>query len=69
MLEPTGPDTLVFVTLNRAKVCCRLAPDQSPQPGSSLQSLRFDPSRALLFDAQSGERLRAEPRGDVARTR
>jgi len=65
VVEPTGPDTLAFVTLNGAKVCCRLAPDQAPQPGSSLQ-LRFDPSRALLFDAQSGERLRAEPRGDGA---
>ncbi|QEY70632.1 ABC transporter ATP-binding protein [Pseudomonas denitrificans (nom. rej.)] len=65
VVEPTGPDTLAFVTLNGAKVCCRLAPDQAPQPGAFLQ-LRFDPSRALLFDAQSGERLRAEPRGDGA---
>ncbi|MBU5868893.1 TOBE domain-containing protein, partial [Vibrio cholerae O1] len=23
--EPTGPDLLVFVTLNQTKVCCRLA--------------------------------------------
>ncbi|MFJ4141380.1 ABC transporter ATP-binding protein [Pseudomonas sp. NPDC089734] len=56
--EPTGPDTLVFVTLNQSKVCCRLAPDVAPQVGENL-TLQFDPSRVLLFDAQSGERLGA----------
>jgi multiple sugar transport system ATP-binding protein len=54
--EPTGPDTLVFVTLNQSKVCCRLAPDVAPQVGESL-SLQFDPYKVLLFDAKSGERL------------
>ncbi len=56
MTEPTGPDTLVFVTLNQSKVCCRLAPDVAPQVGESL-TLQFDPARVLIFDAQSGERL------------
>jgi len=54
--EPTGPDLLVFVTLNQVKVCCRLAPDVACRVGDSL-SLQFDPSRVLLFDAASGERL------------
>ncbi|UTW07555.1 ABC transporter ATP-binding protein [Pseudomonas benzenivorans] len=54
--EPTGPDTLVFVSLNQTKVCCRLAPDQAPEVGATLE-LQFDPDRVLLFDAQSGERL------------
>ncbi|UVJ44949.1 ABC transporter ATP-binding protein [Pseudomonas sp. LS1212] len=54
--EPTGPDTLVFVTLNQTKVCCRLAPDIAPQVGETL-NLQFDPARVLLFDARSGERL------------
>ncbi|MCU7650444.1 ABC transporter ATP-binding protein [Pseudomonas piscis] len=56
VVEPTGPDTLVFVTLNGTKVCCRLAPDQAPAAGQNL-TLQFDPARVLLFDAQSGERL------------
>jgi multiple sugar transport system ATP-binding protein len=56
--EPTGPDTLVFVTLNESKVCCRLAPDVAPQVGESL-NLQFDPSKVLLFDAKTGERLGA----------
>ncbi|WP_275627295.1 sn-glycerol-3-phosphate ABC transporter ATP-binding protein UgpC [Pseudomonas sp. 273] len=62
VLEPTGPDTLAFVTLNGAKVCCRLAPDAAPALGSTLK-LRLDPARVLLFDAQSGERLRKAPGG------
>ncbi|WP_435605488.1 ABC transporter ATP-binding protein [Pseudomonas knackmussii] len=57
VLEPTGPDTLAFVTVNGTKVCCRLAPDAAPALGATLQ-LRLDPARVLLFDAQSGERLR-----------
>ncbi len=56
VIEPTGPDTLVFVELNQTKVCCRLAPDDAPQVGQTLE-LQFDPSKVLLFDAQSGERL------------
>jgi len=54
--EPTGPDLLVFVTLNQTKVCCRLAPDIPARVGDSL-TLQFDPARVLLFDAASGERL------------
>ncbi|GLO41404.1 MULTISPECIES: ABC transporter ATP-binding protein [Pseudomonas] len=54
--EPTGPDLLVFVTLNQTKVCCRLAPDVACRVGDSL-NLQFDPARVLLFDAASGERL------------
>ncbi|WPX18730.1 TOBE domain-containing protein [Pseudomonas sp. 10S4] len=54
--EPTGPDTLVFVNLNETKVCCRLAPDVAPGVGETL-TLQFDPSKVLLFDAKTGERL------------
>ncbi|MGY4534751.1 multiple sugar transport system ATP-binding protein [Pseudomonas sp. TE3786] len=56
VIEPTGPDTLVFVNLNQTKVCCRLAPDMAPKVGETLE-LQFDPDKVLLFDAQSGERL------------
>ena len=57
VLEPTGPDTLVFVEVNGSKLCCRLAPDQAPPVGQSL-NLQIDAARALLFDAESGERVR-----------
>ncbi|WP_217477201.1 ABC transporter ATP-binding protein [Stutzerimonas stutzeri] len=56
VVEPTGPDTMVFVTLNQTKVCCRMAPDAVPNPGETLM-LQFEPGKVLLFDAQTGERL------------
>ena len=56
--EPTGPDTLVFVTVNQTKVCCRMAPDAAPAIGATL-NLLLDPSKVLIFDAASGERLGA----------
>ncbi len=56
VVEPTGPDTMVFVTLNDAKVCCRLAPDLAHEPGQTM-CLQFEPDKVLLFDAQTGERL------------
>jgi len=60
VVEPTGPDTLVVSALNQVKACCRLAPDQAPRVGETL-NLQFDPRKVLLFDAQSGERLGLEP--------
>ncbi|MGE7993376.1 ABC transporter ATP-binding protein [Pseudomonas sp. NPDC089554] len=64
--EPTGPDLLVFVTLNQTKVCCRLAPDVACRVGDSL-NLQFDPARVLLFDAASGERLDLSAAGQVVK--
>ena len=58
VVEPPGPDTLVFVSLNGIKVCCRMAPDDAPAVGQSL-NLQFDPAKVLLFDANTGERLGA----------
>ncbi|RRV18199.1 ABC transporter ATP-binding protein [Pseudomonas saudiphocaensis] len=60
VVEPTGPDTMVFVKLNDAKVCCRLAPDLAPDPGQTM-CLQFEPEKVLLFDAQTGERLGIAP--------
>ncbi|WP_312289446.1 ABC transporter ATP-binding protein [Stutzerimonas nitrititolerans] len=60
VVEPTGPDTMVFVSLNQTKVCCRLAPDAAPAPGQSL-TLQLEPDKVLLFDARTGERLGVSP--------
>ncbi|MCY1449720.1 sn-glycerol-3-phosphate import ATP-binding protein UgpC [compost metagenome] len=64
--EPTGPDLLVFVTLNQTKVCCRLAPDVACRVGDTL-NLQFDPARVLLFDAANGERLHLAGTGATAK--
>lgn len=67
VVEPTGPDTMVFVELNHTKVCVRVAPDAAPVPGASL-NLQFEPDKVLLFDAQTGERLGA-PQGSGSTVR
>ncbi|WP_440091177.1 ABC transporter ATP-binding protein [Pseudomonas putida] len=66
VIEPTGPDLLVFVTLNQTKVCCRLAPDVACRVGDTL-NLQFDPARVLLFDAANGERLHLAGTGATAK--
>jgi multiple sugar transport system ATP-binding protein len=56
VLEPTGPDTLVFITLNGCKVTCRVSPHATKPPGD-LMKLMIDMSKALLFDPQTQKRI------------
>ncbi|MEJ2658536.1 MAG: sn-glycerol-3-phosphate ABC transporter ATP-binding protein UgpC [Desulfobacterales bacterium] len=56
VLEPTGPDTLVFVNINGTEVTCRVTPDAVKPPGESM-TLMVDRSKVLLFDPQTEERL------------
>lgn len=56
IVEPTGPDTLVFTTVNGARVLSRVSPDVRPRPGQTV-SLIFDVANALLFDPESGARI------------
>ena len=64
VIEPTGPDTMIFVNLNQTKVCCRLAADTALSPGEAV-TLQLAPDKVLLFDARTGERLGVSP-GDKA---
>ena len=56
IIEPTGPDTLVFIKLNGTKVVCRVHPSADARPGEKL-SLAFDTSKAVFFDPQSERRI------------
>jgi multiple sugar transport system ATP-binding protein len=56
VLEPTGPDTLVFIALNGTKVCCRAHPREAKRAGEAMQ-LVFDVSKAVLFDPKTEQRL------------
>ncbi len=56
VIEPTGPDTLVFVSLNNTKVCCRTPPTEAKRPGQSMD-LVFDVSKAVLFDPKTEARI------------
>ncbi|WP_066458936.1 ABC transporter ATP-binding protein [Castellaniella caeni] len=56
LTEPTGPDTMVLVSLNGRDVTCRVHPDHAVSPGASM-ALQFDLSKAVYFDQASGLRV------------
>jgi multiple sugar transport system ATP-binding protein len=58
VLEPTGPDTLVFVRINDREVTCRVSPKAARAAGESMR-LMVDMSKALLFDPDSEQRIGA----------
>ncbi|MCP4690337.1 MAG: sn-glycerol-3-phosphate ABC transporter ATP-binding protein UgpC [Desulfobacterales bacterium] len=59
VLEPTGPDTLVFVSINDKKVTCRVHPDEAKAPGEAMQ-FKVDMSHAIFFDPETEKRIDAE---------
>ncbi|MEJ2479074.1 MAG: sn-glycerol-3-phosphate ABC transporter ATP-binding protein UgpC [Acidihalobacter sp.] len=56
IIEPTGPDTLIFVHLNDTKVVCRVHPPEAKQPGERMELL-FDLAKAVFFDPQTEQRI------------
>jgi multiple sugar transport system ATP-binding protein len=56
VVEPTGPDTLIFVRLNGRKVVCRVEPEAASEAGQNME-LMFDVSKAVFFDGDSGARI------------
>ncbi len=54
--EPTGPDTLVFITLNGKEAVCRVHPTEARRPGDNM-ALAFDMSKAVYFDPSSEMRI------------
>ncbi len=56
VVEPTGPDTMVFTTLNGKRVISRVHPGSEPRP-QQKRRLLFDVTKAVLFDPASGERI------------
>lgn len=56
VIEPTGPDTLVFVTINGQEVTCRVHPQESKKPGEDM-TLSLDMSKAIFFDPAGENRI------------
>lgn len=56
VLEPTGPDTLVFINVNGEKVTCRVHSNAVKKPGEQMK-LMVDTSKILIFDKQTGSRV------------
>ncbi len=59
VLEPTGPDTLVFININGKEVRCRVPPNAVKSPGEHMK-LMVDMSKALFFNPQTEERIGKE---------
>ncbi|HHZ11060.1 MAG TPA: TOBE domain-containing protein, partial [Rhizobiales bacterium] len=56
VVEPMGSDTLVWTKLGAQDVAVRMPSERAPNPGDDV-TIGFDPMRASIFDAASGERL------------
>lgn len=56
VIEPTGPDTLVFVRINDKKVTCRVHPGEAESPGRTMK-LMIDMSQAIFFDPETQARI------------
>jgi multiple sugar transport system ATP-binding protein len=56
VIEPTGPDTLVFAQVNGKRTVSRVHPASNPQPQTNM-TLLFDVSKAVLFDPATEARI------------
>jgi len=56
IIEPTGPDTLVFTQINNQKITCRIHPDKAVLAGESMD-FGFDISKAVIFDPDTEKRI------------
>jgi multiple sugar transport system ATP-binding protein len=56
VLEPTGPDTLVFVLINDKEGTCRVQPAEARNPGEDM-TLMLDMSKAIFFDPDTENRI------------
>ncbi|MDJ0667044.1 MAG: sn-glycerol-3-phosphate ABC transporter ATP-binding protein UgpC [Desulfobacterales bacterium] len=56
VVEPTGPDTLVYTEVNQTQIVCRLCPDAAPKAGDTIR-LAFDTTKPLFFEPGTGNRI------------
>ena len=56
VLEPTGPDTLLFVGLNDSVVTSRVRPDEV-KPVGEIKHLDIQMAKVLFFDAETEARI------------
>nr|WP_269808529.1 TOBE domain-containing protein [Enterovibrio nigricans] len=55
--EPTGADTYVITSLGGKEVVARMQANVGLKPGD-ITPFRFNPEKLMLFDTQSGNRIR-----------
>jgi multiple sugar transport system ATP-binding protein len=57
VVEPTGPDTLIYVEINQTEIVCRTNPDHAVRAGETIR-LAFETTKLFFFDPETG--LRAD---------
>ena len=56
VMEPTGPDNLIYVTVNGTEIVCRACPDYARGAGEMMK-LAFDTTKPLFFDPETEQRI------------
>jgi multiple sugar transport system ATP-binding protein len=56
VMEPTGPDNLIYVTVNGVEIVCRACPDYA-QGAGEMMKLAFDTTKPLFFDPATEQRI------------
>ncbi|MDQ8020550.1 MAG: sn-glycerol-3-phosphate ABC transporter ATP-binding protein UgpC [Moraxellaceae bacterium] len=56
LTEPTGPDTLMLVNINGARVTARVCPDFAKKAGEQME-LMFDLTKSVYFDPKTEQRI------------
>ena len=56
VIEPTGPDTLVFIRIYDKNGACRVHPNAACRPGETMK-LMLDLSAAIFFDPDTEEQI------------
>jgi len=59
VIEPTGADTMVFMTLGGTETIARVRPQDAAPPGATMRFMA-DMTKACLFDPASGRRIGAD---------
>ena len=57
IVEPTGPDTQVFITLNNRNTICRVVPRLAKGPGEVMK-IAVEMGKVVLFDPDTEARIR-----------
>ena len=56
VMEPTGPDNLIYVDVNGTEIVCRACPNYAQRAGERMR-LAFDTTKPLFFDPVTEERI------------
>jgi len=56
LVEPLGPETMVYFSIGDANLCARIDPESGPKPQTAMP-LSFNMNQMHLFDVETGSAL------------